>query len=205
MTRQNSINQIQRELQEAMSLTKCHKCGCMKQALENLKQTLPLLKTKPSANLLSKVEDWLKDLEPTKYSCLGCAHCYPAVVTNIFNQAFPKYVQIQSSACSFEVNDQIWPPIVGEYFVSHGKNCSIAVSTLASVDLAEAIAKMKPNGLCIIGKTETENIGIDKIVKNIVANPLIRFLIVAGKDPQGHQSGKTLLALWENGVNEKCR
>ena len=76
----------------------------------------------------------------------------------------------------------MWPPIIGEYFVSDDKTCSVAVSTLASVKLAEEIAKIKPKGLCIVGKTETENIGIDKIIKNTITNPAIRFLIVAGKD-----------------------
>lgn len=56
-----------------------------------------------------------------------------------------------------------------------------------------------------MGKTETENIGIDKVVKNVVANPTIRYLIVAGRDPTGHRSGATLLALANNGVDEKMR
>lgn len=64
---------------------------------------------------------------------------------------------------------------------------------------------MKPKGLCIVGKTETENIGIDKVIKNIITNPAIRFFILTGKDPEGHLSGKTLLALWQNGVDEKMR
>lgn len=59
--------------------------------------------------------------------------------------------------------------------------------------------------LCIVGKTETENIGIDKIIKNTVTNPTIRTLILAGEDPQGHQPGKTLLALITNGVDERMR
>ncbi len=108
-----------------------------------------------------------------------------------------------SSSSSFVVNEQMWPPVPGEYLVvCRDSSCSVAVSTLASVKLAEEIAKIKPKGLRIVGKTETENIGIDKIIKNTVTNPAICFLIVAGKDPQGHQSGKTLLALWENGVDE---
>ncbi len=205
MTTQNPVNQIHRELQEGLGLAKCKKCGCMKEALQNLQQVLPSLKTKSSAHLHTNVEDWLKELEPTKYSCLGCEHCYPAVVTNVFNQAFSKEVQMQSSTCGLEVSNQTWPPIIGEYFVSDDRVCSVAVSTLASVELAEAIAEIKPKGLCIVGKTETENIGIDKIIKNTISNPSIRFLIVAGKDPQGHQSGKTLIALWEYGVDENMQ
>lgn len=93
--------------------------------------------------------------------------------------------------------------VAGEYFAfCDGPGCPVAVSTLASVELAERLARVRPRELCIVGKTETENIGIDKIIKNTVTNPTIRFLLLAGKDPKGHQSGRTLLALWENGVDE---
>lgn len=81
----------------------------------------------------------------------------------------------------------------------------MAVSTLASVELAERLARVRPRELCIVGKTETENIGIEKVVKNTITNPTIRFLLLAGKDPKGHHSGQTLLALWENGVDEDMR
>ena len=189
-----------------MALAKCHKCGCMKQALENLRQALPSLKTKSSENLLAVIESLLKQLDETKYSCLGCEHCYPAVVTNVFNQAFPEIAQVPASTCSFEVREQLWPPVVGEYFVlCNDPDCSVAVSTLASVELAEALACIKPKGLCIVAKTETEKIGIDKIIKNTITNPSIHFLIVAGKDPEGHLSGKTLVTLWENGVDQNMR
>ena len=153
------------------------------------------------STLLTNVGSWLKELELTKYSCLGCEHRYPAVVTNVFNEAFSKDIQMQSSTCGLEAITKRGRLIIGEYFVSDDEACSVAVTTLASGDLAEAIAEIKPKGLCIVGKTETENIGIDKIIKNAITNPSIRFLIVAGKDSQGHQSGKTLLALWENGVD----
>jgi tetrahydromethanopterin S-methyltransferase subunit A len=49
---------------------------------------------------------------------------------------------------------------VGEYFVLD-KDRTVAVSTLASITLAEALAQRKPHGLAIVGKTETENIGLD--------------------------------------------
>jgi tetrahydromethanopterin S-methyltransferase subunit A len=69
----------------------------------------------------------------------------------------------------------------------------------------DKLAKRRPSGLCIVGKTETENIGIDKVVKNIITNPAIRFLIVAGKDTEGHQSGKTMVSLWGKGVSKNMR
>lgn len=60
-------------------------------------------------------------------------------------------------------------------------------------------------GLAIVGKLETENIGIDKLIKNTTANRNLHFLILAGVEPTGHLSGQTLLALSENGVDENGR
>ena len=125
---------------------------------------------------------------------------------NAFNEAFPESLPNEAPCPDFEVQEQSWPPVPGDYFAfSDAQAGVIAVTTLASVDLAEALAKDRPQGLCIVGKTETENIGIDKVVKNVVTNRSIRFLIVAGNDPQGHLSGSTLLALWQNGVNDEMR
>jgi tetrahydromethanopterin S-methyltransferase subunit A len=97
-----------------------------------------------------------------------------------------------------------WPPVVGDYFVVD-KAAPVAVSTLASVELAAALAESKPAGLGIVGKTETENIGLDKIIKNMITNPALRFLIVAGQEPAGHRTGSTLLALAEDGVDPQRR
>ncbi|MBI4683252.1 MAG: DUF4346 domain-containing protein [Nitrospirae bacterium] len=117
---------------------------------------------------------------------------------------YPVLASATLSSCEIKVNDNSWPPVEGEYTVLD-KSAPVAVSTLASVKLEEKLARLKPAGLCIVGKTETENIGIDKIVKNVVSNPSIISIIVAGKDTEGHKSGKTLLALWENGVDKNMR
>ena len=193
MAEKNPFKKIQAEIQEGMRLAKCKKCGCMKETMENLR-VFPSL----PEDLLNNIEHWLKQMEPIKYACLGCDYCFPAVARNIFIQTFPEVEQFQSSICAFEIREKTWPPVVGEYFAfCNGSNCPVAVSTLASVELAETLAKVKPKGLCIVGKTETENIGIDKVIKNIITNKTIRFLLLVGSDPKGHQSGKTFLSLWK--------
>lgn len=96
--------------------------------------------------------------------------------------------------------------MAGEYFVlPENGSCHVAVSTLASIPLAEELARLAPEGLCIVGKTETENIGIDKVIRNTITNPSIHCLIVAGRDSEGHRSGATLLSLCERGVDERMR
>lgn len=206
MKKKDYKNKIQSELQEGMKLTKCRKCGCMKDTLEFLGSYLSTSNTQEFSDLKKNVESWIKELEPVEYSCLGCEHCFSAVATNIMNQAFPETLEAQSLTCAFEVKEEIWPPVPGEYFVlPDKKTCSVAVSTLGSTELAEMIVSKKPEGLCIVGKTETENIGIDKIIKNTITNRAIQFLILAGVDSKGHLSGSTILNLWKNGVDKNMR
>lgn len=97
-----------------------------------------------------------------------------------------------------------WPFVPGKYFVIEPA-APIAVTTLGSVELAPQVAKSPPEGLCIVGKVETENIGIEKIIKNILSNPSIRYLVCAGKEPPKHLTGATMIALFENGIDDHKR
>lgn len=206
MTNKGVIQKVKSEIEKGIGLVKCRKCGCMKETLDNLQASLPLIKFEDVSDLLQDVKVWQGKMEPIKYACLGCEHCFPAVATNSLASNFSSLNQITSSNCNFEVKEDDWPPVAGEYFAfCEGLTCPVAVSTLASVDLAESLAKARPKGLCMVGKTETENIGIDKIIKNTIANPTIKYLIIAGQESKGHYSGKTLLALSEKGVNEDMR
>jgi tetrahydromethanopterin S-methyltransferase subunit A len=199
-----TFKKVHAEIQRGMDLTRCRKCGCMKGTLENLKASLPLLKTKDSKELLDNVNEWYGQLTPLEYPCLGCKYCIPPEAMTWLTAKYPVLTSATLSTCEITVNDDTWPPVEGEYTVLDS-SAPVGVSTLASVKLEEKIVKLKPEGLCMIGKTETENIGIDKIVKNVASNPAIKFLILAGKDTAGHQAGKSLLALIENGVDKDMR
>lgn len=199
------LQTVRAELEAGIALPKCQKCGCMESTLKNLAAVLPSIGTDDASALAEEVSAFLKKMRPVQYSCLGCEYCYPAVAQNTFGLAFPTLSQTAADlSCGFRFHDDGWPPVVGEYFVLD-KAASVAVSTLASVQLAEDLARRKPKGLAIAGKTETENIGVDKVIKNVVTSPTIRFLFIAGIDSKGHLTGKTLLALAENGVDEGGR
>jgi len=60
-----------------------------------------------------------------------------------------------------------------------------------------------PATVAIYGPLKTENIGIEKIVANVISNPHIRYLIVCGDDIRGHRSGSSLIALQKNGIDEQ--
>jgi tetrahydromethanopterin S-methyltransferase subunit A len=105
---------------------------------------------------------------------------------------------------STKAKRKAWPYVSGKYFVVDVA-APVAVTTLGSVKLAQALAASAPRGLCIVGKVETENIGIEKIIKNVVSNPAIRFFVCAGEEPPKHLSGATLLALFRNGIDAAKR
>jgi tetrahydromethanopterin S-methyltransferase subunit A len=95
-----------------------------------------------------------------------------------------------------------WPPVSGRYYLGN-KNSCVAICTLASVDLLEEFHKPEYlNKVAIIGKDVTENIGIEKIVQNTITNPYIRFIILCGRESEGHYVGQAIQALVDNGIDE---
>jgi tetrahydromethanopterin S-methyltransferase subunit A len=72
-------------------------------------------------------------------------------------------------------------------------------------ELEELVRAGLESGAALSGTVQTENIGFEKIVCNIVANPNIRYLIVGGPESGGHLTGEALKALILNGVDEKKR
>lgn len=58
-------------------------------------------------------------------------------------------------------------------------------------------------GAALAGTLQTENIGIEKIICNVVGNPNIRRLVLCGQEVSGHSSGSAFRALLLNGINAK--
>ncbi len=74
-------------------------------------------------------------------------------------------------------------------------------SPVAVVTLGHKI-DLDPDKVAIWGPMKTENLGIEKVVAKTISNPNIRFLIVFGKEIRGHRSGRSLMELAKNGVDE---
>ena len=79
-----------------------------------------------------------------------------------------------------------WPTITGEYEVGNPES-PVAVCTCGShlhnADLIKA-------GAALAGPCKTENIGIEKMVANVIANPNIRFVQITGREVKGHITGQ---------------
>jgi len=94
-----------------------------------------------------------------------------------------------------------WPPIKGSYRIINREG-DVAVVTRASFNLQDADEFGDCRRICIIGSCVTENVGIDRMIKNIVTNGHIRYLIICGEESRGHNVGDALLKLIKNGVKE---
>lgn len=101
--------------------------------------------------------------------------------------------------------DRRWPVEQADvWVVSDGQ--PVAVSTLGDPDLARLLAARAPAGLNAAAPTATENIGIEKLVRNVIANPAVRVLVVGGPDtggtaPTGHYAGDALVQVVAAGVD----
>ncbi len=89
-----------------------------------------------------------------------------------------------------------WPAFPGFYTVGDPKSC-VAVCTLKEVDMVLPVAKTAITGRCL-----TENVGIERIIKNLISNPNIRFLVLCGTEPKGHFVGQAFKCIRDNGVKE---
>jgi tetrahydromethanopterin S-methyltransferase subunit A len=72
-------------------------------------------------------------------------------------------------------------------------------------DIEKLVRVAIESGAALAGTLQTENIGIEKIICNIVSNPNVRYLIVCGPESPGHLVGESLLAFAKNGLDQKKR
>lgn len=90
-----------------------------------------------------------------------------------------------------------WPPLPGDYVVGNPQS-PVAICTLSfHVDVEAPYA--------IRGVCRTENVGIERVVVNLVSNPNVRFLILCGEEVAGHNVGGCFKALKRYGVDPNSR
>ena len=198
------ISHALHEIHTAIDLPKCQQCGCMRETLDQILLTLPQLPPADTHAFRTAMPAWQARLNPPRYTCLGCDPCYAGAAQNAFTSAFPQVAASFGLSCDLQINPAAWPPVVGEYLLIDPDGPA-AIVTLASLDLPKRIAERIPQGVALAGKLETENIGIDKLIKNVIASPRLRCLIIAGTESAGHHSGQTLLALAQHGIDATGR
>jgi tetrahydromethanopterin S-methyltransferase subunit A len=94
-----------------------------------------------------------------------------------------------------------WPVITGEYEVGNPES-PVAVCTCGShlhnADLIKA-------GAALAGPCKTENIGIEKMVANVISNPNIRYVVITGMEVKGHITGQAIEAFTQSGIDKEGR
>ena len=101
-----------------------------------------------------------------------------------------------------------WPIEQGKYLVSNPLSpVGVAVILTTPYDkipkeTEELVRIGVEKGAGISGTLQTANIGIEKIVVNLISNPNIRYLILTGRE-SGHFPADAVRALFKNGTDEK--
>lgn len=199
----SALNLISEQIKEAIAAPKCHKCGCLQQTVEALAGT-----DAGKAELSSVLREARSIFVPKRYDCLGCPVCYPAIAANAFVEAYPE-AGGGLDLCPTEEPEERrgWPALPGDYAVVR-YGAPVAVCALNSEKLMGSLAVRKPDGLAIVGTMHTENLGIERVIKNTLGNPHIRFLLLCGEDTQqavGHLPGQSFETLFRNGLDERGR
>jgi tetrahydromethanopterin S-methyltransferase subunit A len=90
-----------------------------------------------------------------------------------------------------------WPIVQGD-FHSGDAQSPVAVVTMGSHLDEQGICDA---GAAITGSCKTENLGLEKVIANIISNPNIRFVLCCGTEVKGHLSGQSFIALHAGGVS----
>ena len=81
-----------------------------------------------------------------------------------------------------------------------------AVCTLSDIKLLKKISQSElMNDISLAGRLLSENKGIDSIVRYVNSHKNLKKIIICGKDVTGHHAGSSLLALYNNGIDNNGR
>ncbi len=100
-----------------------------------------------------------------------------------------------------EPEEAAWPPLTADVVFGNAES-PVAVCTLASRRLLPALAGR--DEIAVAGRCHTENIGVERMVQNLVAGRRLRYLVLCGQETS-HAVGQTVLSLHRNGLDERHR
>jgi tetrahydromethanopterin S-methyltransferase subunit A len=210
------------EIARGMELKKCRKCGCMKDALDQAERAFQSAEEPEIRSLLSRIAVYQARMEPLAYDCIGCKKCWGADATielaNNFDEVELDICGNENEHASGGIQSVLgssnrsahassvatWPPHPGDYIVGNPEG-TVAICTLSNRDLPVRLIAAGEPAVAIAGRCDTENIGIEKVVLNLLANPRIRWLVICGTEAKGHRAGDAFLRLMERGVDADMR
>ncbi|MGC3953613.1 MAG: hypothetical protein QM804_05070 [Propionicimonas sp.] len=145
--------------------------------------------------------------EPTSDSLIrrgmrGLAHLMPARADGTNPVAVRAFHRMDAIRERLRRRPTPWPVTSGAYAVGDPTG-SLAICVLTSDELYPELARLP--GVAIAGRVVVPNLGIEKIVRNVTANPHIRRLLVCGKDSPVFHPGEALRQLHAEGVDPDRR
>ena len=194
------------QLAQAITRDECRSCDCLQGLITQIELD--------AAQDISLLTAPFKTPRAQWHSCLGCDPCPPGAL-------FADYIrqQKQDQAAKQESGRPIrkakpaadYPPEEGCYLRGNDYSPVAVVVILRWMreetppEIENLVRVAIESGAALAGTLQTENIGLEKIICNLVANPNIRYLIVCGPESPGHLVGETILALEKNGVDADKR
>lgn len=98
-----------------------------------------------------------------------------------------------------------WPVEPGDYYLGEYES-PVAITTLTDLGLLERLRSvLRKEHYSLLGLTSTPNIGVEKLVRNIVSNPHIAYLVITGRDESRPSVAETILHLKRNGLDGSKR
>lgn len=204
--RNPAMSRAAEQLEEAAKARKCWACGCLHDCTVAIEKAFTNDEISDELRLaIRKARDRLTQ---RRYDCLGCEVCYPAIAMNVLNaESGERLVGLDPCRAGQVEERDGWPPLPGDYVVLRYR-APVAVCTLTNDTLRDALAREAGPEIGIVGALQTENLGIERLITNVLANPNIRFLTVCGDDSRqamGHLPGQSLIALAKGGLDERGR
>lgn len=195
---QTGLDEAVKELGDATAAKKCWHCGCLHSSLRAIEEAYR--ESARPASLAAIVQLARSRLRDVKYDCLGCEVCWPALAINALG--------VEGDACPGAAEARAgWPPLPGSYNVLR-YHAPVAVCTLTDESLSKTVVADVGAEIALVGTMQTENLGIERLMQNTLANSNLRFVVLCGADSMqtiGHLPGQTLVALARSGVDERMR
>ena len=94
-----------------------------------------------------------------------------------------------------------YPPEDGRYVRGNDSSPVVVIVVLNHPEdkippkIEELVRIGVESGAALAGTVQTENIGFEKIICNVVANPNIRYAVLTGPESEGHLTGEAFKAL----------
>lgn len=135
--------------------------------------------------------------------CSACRTCEAVCLEGAIHVEVPQILKVEPPA--------EYPPEEGRYLRGNDLSSVAVVAILDTFDFKippelERLVKVAvESGAALAGTLQTENLGIEKIIANVVANPNIRYIVLCWRESRGHLPADALMSLVKNGVAQDKR